>query len=145
MGNGPFIFVEHRENASWAFQANPAFPDGLGGRPYLDRYVYRIVPEQTTLQVELLTGNLDVYIQPTAEQVEAIEDSDALELQRFPGRAYVFVAWNSRRPQLADKRVRMAITKATNREEVVAGSLRIGFGKSSVAVHGPSMAVAVYQ
>ena len=55
VGNGPFIFVEHRQGASWTFQANPAFPEGLGGRPYLDRYVYRIVTNQTALLTDLLT------------------------------------------------------------------------------------------
>ena len=123
VGNGPFIFVEHRQNASWAFQANPAFPDGLGGRPYLDRYVYRIVTDQTTLLTELLTENLDAYFPTTPEQAEIILASDAVELYRFPFRQPLFVAWNSRRPQLADKRVRMAITKGTNREEIVTGLL----------------------
>ena len=41
VGNGPFVFVEHRPQESWTFRANPAFPQGLGGRPYLDRYVFR--------------------------------------------------------------------------------------------------------
>ncbi len=120
VGNGPFIFAEHRQGASWTFQANPAFPEGLGGRPYVDRYVYRVLTDQTTLLTELLTENLDVYVAPTPDQAEAILDSEALELYRFPNRSYVFVGWNSRRPQLADKRVRMAITKGTNREEIVA-------------------------
>ncbi len=119
VGNGPFIFVEHRQNASWTFQANPAFPDGLGGRPHVDRYVYRIVTDQTTLLTELLTENLDVYVSPTPDQAGTILESDALELRRFPGRTFAFIAWNSRRPQLADKRVRMAITKGTNRQEIV--------------------------
>ncbi len=127
VGNGPFIFVEHRQGASWTFQANPAFPEGLGGRPYLDRYVYRIVTDQTALLTELLTENLDAYVSPTPDQAATILASDAIELYRFPGRTFAFVAWNSRRPQLADKRVRMAITKGTNREEIVAGLLG-GYG-----------------
>jgi len=119
VGNGPCIFAQHRQDASWAFQANPSFPEGLGGRPYLDRGVYRIVTESTTLLTEVLTENLDIFIAPSPDQVGAIQDSDALELYRFPGRQTLFVAWNSRRPQLADKRVRMAITKGTNRKEIV--------------------------
>ena len=83
--------------------------------------------EQTTLLTELLTEDLDVYVAPTPDQAEAILDSDALELVHFPNRQYVFVGWNSRRPQLSDKRVRMAITKGTNREEIVAALLR-GYG-----------------
>jgi peptide/nickel transport system substrate-binding protein len=124
VGNGPFIFVGHRQDASWTFQANPAFPEGLGGRPYIDRYVYRSVTDQTTLLTELLTEGLDVYVSPTPDQAEAIVASDAVDLHRSPTRQIVFVAWNSRRPQLADKRVRLAITKGTNRAEIVAALLR---------------------
>ena len=127
VGNGPFIFVGHRQNASWTFQANPAFPVGLGGRPYLDRYIYRIIPEPTTLLTELLTEGLDVYIQPTPDQTAAIIDSDAVDLRRYPFRTYVFVGWNSRRPQLADKRVRQALTRGTNRQEIVDALIQ-GYG-----------------
>ena len=64
VGNGPFVFVEHRQDAMWSFEANPAFPDGLGGRPYVDHLVYRVIPEQTTLLAELLTQSIDVYMAP---------------------------------------------------------------------------------
>src|SRR5690606_5639777 len=56
VGNGPFVFAEHRPQERWVFEANPAFPEPLGGRPFVDRYVYRVIPEQTTLLTELLTG-----------------------------------------------------------------------------------------
>ena len=127
VGNGPFVFVEHRQDASWTFQANPAFPDGLGGRPYLDRYVYRSITEQTTLLTELLTERLDVYVGPTPDQAQAIIESDAANLMRYPSRQYTFVGWNSRRPQLADKRVRQALTRGTNRQEIV-DALQRGYG-----------------
>ena len=125
VGNGPFIFVEHQEGASWTFQANPAFPEGLGGRPYVDRYVFRSVTDASTLLTELMTENLDVYVAAKPDQRDAILASDAVELLHFPNREYVFVGWNSRRPQLEDKRVRMAITKGTNREEIVSALLGI--------------------
>ncbi len=60
-----------------------------------------------------------MHLAPTPEQAQAILDSDALDLRVFPQRQIVFVAWNARRPQLADKRVRQAITKGTNRQEMV--------------------------
>ena len=127
VGNGPFIFVEHRQDASWTFQANPAFPDGLGGRPYVDRYIYRSITEQTTLLTELLTERLHVYVGPTPDQAQAVVDSDAANLMRYPSRQYTFVGWNARRPQLADKRVRQALTRGTNRQEIV-DALQQGYG-----------------
>ncbi|MFQ5537679.1 MAG: ABC transporter substrate-binding protein [Gemmatimonadota bacterium] len=128
VGNGPFVFVEHRPTDRWVFRANPAFPEGLGGRPFLDRYVYRIIPEQTTLLTELLTGAVDVFVTPRPDQAQRIIDAPNLELRRFPFRTYVFVAWNSRRPQLADARVRRAITMATDRRGIVDAILQ-GYGR----------------
>lgn len=133
VGNGPFIFVSHRQDDRWIFQANPAFPEDLGGRPFVDRYVYRSIPDQTTLMTELLTENLDVFVSPTPDQAESIVDSDALDLYRSTSRQIVLVAWNSRRPQLADKRVRMALTRGTNREAIVAGLI----GDYGVVANGP--------
>jgi len=119
VGNGPFVFVSHTPQQQWVFDANPAFPAALGGRPFLDRYVYRAIPDQTTLLTELLTENIDLYLQPTPDQAESIIENPDTELVRFLGRDYVFIAWNSRRPHLADARVRRAITMGTNREEIV--------------------------
>ncbi len=133
VGNGPFVFWSHSAQDRWVFEANPAFPEALGGRPFLDRYVYRVIPEQTTLLSELLTEGIDVYIQPNSDQAQEIIDAPNLELLQYPFRDYVFIAWNSRRPQLADPRVRRAITMGTNRQSIVSAILK-GYG--SVANSG---------
>lgn len=127
VGNGPFVFLSHRQDESWTFEANPAFPDGLGGRPFLDRLVYRVVPEQTTLLTELLAGNVDVFVNARPDQAEVIRESDAAELRTTEARGFTFVAWNSRRPQLRDARVRRALTMAVDRPAVVDALLQ-GFG-----------------
>jgi peptide/nickel transport system substrate-binding protein len=127
VGNGPFVFWSHSPQERWVFEANPGFPQGLGGRPYLDRYIYRIIPEQTTLLAELLTRNIDVYIAPAPDQAQRIVDDPGVELLRYPFRNYVLVGWNSRRPQLSDARVRRAITMGTDRESIVEAILQ-GYG-----------------
>lgn len=127
VGNGPFSFVSHEPQQSWVFEANPAFPEGLGGRPFLDRYVFRVIAEPTTLLTELLTGNIDIYMAPAPRQVARIAEDPDLEVVSFTGRQYVFVGWNARRAQLSDSRVRRAITMGTNRAQIVE-LVRQGFG-----------------
>ena len=127
VGNGPFVFRSHAPQERWVFDANPAFPEALGGRPFVDRYVYRIIPEGTTLLTELLTENIDVYVMPAPDQAQRIIDTPHLEFRSFPSRNYVFVGWNARRPQLSDSRVRRALTMGTNRAEIVEAILR-GYG-----------------
>lgn len=127
VGNGPFRFVEHRQDESWTFARNPGFPQELGGPPPVERYVYRVIPEPTTLLTELLTERIDVYIAPRPEQAPDILASPTTELLAYPFRSFVFVAWNARRPQLADPRVRRALTIGVNRQQIVE-ALRQGYG-----------------
>lgn len=133
VGNGPFVFREHRPQERWVFDANPAFPEALGGRPFVDRYVYRVIPEQTTLLTELLTETIDIFVAPRPDQARQILDNPNLDILQFTSRKFIFVGWNSRRPQLADPRVRRALTLGTNRAEIVQAILQ-GYG--SVANSG---------
>ena len=128
VGNGPFVFAAHDPQDRWVFEANPAFSPSLGGRPFVDRYVYRIIPEQTTLLTELLTENIDVYIRVAPDQAQSVLDNPNTRILSYTFRDYVSVNWNSRRPQLSDARVRRAITMGTNREEIVEALLQ-GYGQ----------------
>ncbi len=120
VGNGPYRFVSRTPGESWTFEANPAFPEDLGGRPYLDRYLYRVIPSKTTLQAELLTGGIDVYIQMLANHVDPLEE-EGLDVWAFRYPSIFFVAWNSRVPELADARVRRALTLGINRPQLIEG------------------------
>ena len=119
VGNGPFRFESYRVGDAWTFAANPAFPAALGGRPSIDRYVYRVIPDPATALTELLNGDIDVYQQIRPDQGARIEGAEGLELVTFRSRDYVFVAWNTRRPVLSDASVRRAMTMAVDRDGIV--------------------------
>jgi peptide/nickel transport system substrate-binding protein len=68
-----------------------------------------------------------VYVAPRPDQARAILDNPRLTLLNYTFRTYVLVGWNARRPQLADPRVRRAITMGTNRDEIVQATL-LGYG-----------------
>jgi len=121
VGNGPFRFLSRAPGESWTFEANPAFPEDLGGRPYLDRYVYRYVPDNTTLLAELLTGGVDVYVQMLPNQAETARENSNLEVWSLKYPAIFFIAWNSRVPELSDARVRRALTLGMNRKQLIEG------------------------
>ena len=128
VGNGPFRFVSRQVGQNWVFEANEDHPEELGGRPYVDRLVYRFIPEPTSLLTELLTGSIDYYIAPTAQQAEQIEAHPDTRLLSFPDRAFVIVAWNERREPFDDVRVRRALTMAIDRQAIVDG-INYGFGQ----------------
>lgn len=136
VGNGPFRFVEHLPGDRWIFEANPDFPVALGGRPYLDRLVYRVVPDETTLFAELRSGGVEMYVRVAPAFVERIEADPALRLVAYPFPNYTFIAWNGLRPYFQEASVRRALTMAIDRPEIVA-AVRHGLGTPTAGPVGP--------
>jgi peptide/nickel transport system substrate-binding protein len=137
VGNGPFRFASVAPGQEWVFEANPDFPEELGGRPFADRIIYRYIPEMTTLMTELLTGRLDLYLGANPNQAEAIRNASGVELAVFPTRQYNYLAYNTALPIFSDPRTRRALTMAIDREQILT-ALVYGFGESGVATVPPS-------
>lgn len=119
VGNGPFKFVEQRANDRMVFAANTSFPAALGGRPFVDRLVVRVVPDRTAQQTELRTGNVHFITSVDVKDFKVLEQQPQIRGVIKPGRQYIFVAWNTKRQPFADARFRRALTYATNRDDIV--------------------------
>lgn len=137
VGNGPFRFVEYRQNDRWVFEANPDFPAALGGRPYIDRFVWRPIPDASAQLTELRTGGVDMVLSPAADQFDAIRSAEGFRGIERQGRQFANVIWNGRTPPLDDPRVRLALGLAINRQQII-DVLRAGFGAPAVGPIGPS-------
>ncbi len=134
VGSGPFKFVEWRPNQSVTFEANPQFPATLGGRPNLDRVVFRVVPEATTMVTELINGTADMIgYTLLPDQAAQIRNQSGVELRHYPSREFTFFAWNHTRPLFSDARVRRAMTLGINRQQIIDGLLQ-GFGVPSTGM-----------
>ncbi len=131
VGNGPFRFVSQRANDRWVFEANRAFPRSLGGRPYLNRVIWRVVPENTAQITEIRTGQVDMILGPRAENVEVLDRQPNLRAIIRPSNRYNMILWNGKREGLSDARVRRALTLALNRREMLQ-VLRRGYGTIAV-------------
>ncbi|HEU4559144.1 MAG TPA: ABC transporter substrate-binding protein [Longimicrobium sp.] len=127
VGNGPFRFVSRAAGREWVFEANPRWPKELGGRPYVDRLVYRAIPEPATLLTELQTGSVDLYPGMPPQFAPRVKASRRARLLDFPDLIYEYVVWNHRRAPFGDARVRRALTLAIDRERVVQ-AVRAGYG-----------------
>ncbi len=127
VGNGPFRFVSRRANDRWVFEANDDFPADLGGRPNIDRLVWRVIPENSAQLTELRVGEADLILQPRADQVTELAQRPGLRAVVKASRQFAFIVWNERRPPLDDARVRRALAMAIDREAIVE-RFRQGFG-----------------
>jgi peptide/nickel transport system substrate-binding protein len=136
VGNGPYRFVSHSAGDRTILEANPDFPEALGGPPNIQRVVWRVIPENSAQVAELLAGTVDMILSPRPEQARELDRRPALRLVVQPSRNYYFIGWNSRRDGLGDPRVRRALTMAIDRQRLIDG-LRAGFGELAAGPVAP--------
>ncbi len=136
VGNGPFRFVEYRAGDRWVFEANADFPEALGGRPWLDRVVWRVISENAAQVIELRTGSADLILAPRAESLVQLEAEPGIRAIVKPSRQYHFIGWNGQKKPLDDPRVRRALTMAIDRDRIL-HVLRNGRGTLAAGPIGP--------
>jgi len=133
IGTGPFIFKEWVPGQRLSLTS---YPDYYEGRPYIDGYLYRIIPDNSTMYMELKAGGVDMMgLSPVQYQRQTNTKAFLARFNkyRYPASAYTYLGYNLRNPLFKDKRVRQAITSAINKDEIVHGVL-LGMGQ---VAHGP--------
>lgn len=133
VGNGPFKFQSWEPQSQIKLTYNPLYYEG---RPYLYGLVFRIIPDPSTLFMELRSGGVD-WIGLTPLQYLKLEREEELrrkfQIYRYLAFAYTYVGYNLRDPLFKDKRVRKALCYAIDKEKIVKGAL-LGQG---VPAYGP--------
>jgi peptide/nickel transport system substrate-binding protein len=133
VGTGPYRFKEWIAGQKVVLES---FHSYFEGRPFIDRYVYRIIPDTSTMYMELKAGGLDMMSLTPVQyrrQTETPEFTSHFNKYRYPSSTYVYLGYNLRNPLFTDKRVRQAITSAISKDEIIQGAL-LGMGQ---AAHGP--------
>jgi peptide/nickel transport system substrate-binding protein len=126
--DGPFLLKRYERGSLIELARNPGYL--RSPLPKLDAVVFRIIPDETTLVNELLSGGIDVMENVPAAAVKRIEADPRLRLVRVPDLSYHFICWNVSRPPFTDARVRRALTLAIDRE-AIAQTLLPGTGRTS--------------
>lgn len=114
-------------------------PDCFAGRPYIDRYIYRIIPDQATMFLELLSGGVDeMGLTPLqyARQSENAKFRENYKRYRYLTFSYSYLGFNLKDPRFADKRVRQAIAYAIDKKEIIDGVL-FGLGVEATGPYRP--------
>jgi len=148
IGMGPFKFVEWVPGQKVVLEANP---DYFEGRPYLDRYIFRIIPDPATMFLELKAGTIDMMTLTPLQYVRQTSTEffrKNFNKFRYPVFAYTYLGFNlcARRnkegkcivphPWFSDKRVRQAIAYGIDKKEIVDGVL-FGLGKPATGPYVP--------
>lgn len=133
VGTGPYRFKEWLSGQKIVLDANS---DYFEGRPYIDRFIYRIIPDSSTMYMELKAGAIDLMnLTPVqySRQTDNRNFTSHFNKYRYPSSGYLYMGYNLRHPLFGDKRIRQAMTAAINKDELIQGVL-FGMGQKS---HGP--------
>ncbi len=136
IGTGPYKFKEWVTGQKIVLVSNP---DYFEGRPYIDGYIMRIIPDTATMFLELRANGIDrMGLTPLqfTRQTENNLFRENYNKFRYLSFAYTYLGYNLKSPLFADKRVRQAIAYAVNKEEIVAGVL-LGLGKPTTGPYKP--------
>lgn len=115
VGCGPFRFKEWQSDQHILLER---FEHYWEGPPNYERYVYRIIPDLLTQEMEFYAGTLDSYgVQP--HQVDRLKDDP--RFQSFSGLSfgYTYIGYNMRREPFDDPRVRRALGMAIDVGKVI--------------------------
>jgi peptide/nickel transport system substrate-binding protein len=125
IGTGPYRFKEWKTDEYILLEANP---DYFEGKPYLQRYVYRIIPDESVEFLEMRNQTIDT-MDLTPDQYKAYDSIFEHDQRfRYPSFKYVYFGFNLKNDLFKDKRIRQALAYAIDRQTMVQGIV-LGLGQ----------------
>ena len=115
VGCGPFRFTEWKSDQ---YIILDRFDDYWEAPPNYRKYVFRVIPDLLTQEMEFYAGTLDSYsVQP--HQVDRFKMDD--RFQSFSGTSfgYTYIGYNLRREPFNDVRVRRALSMAIDVNKII--------------------------
>jgi peptide/nickel transport system substrate-binding protein len=116
--NGPFRIGEWIRGQSLTLVPYEGYYEE--GKPYLDRVVFKIVPDQVNLITQLKSGEVDCMESLPPMEVDKLRKGDyGMQIFNFPARAYIYIGWNGANPLFRSAKVRRAMTMAIDRRLII--------------------------
>lgn len=115
-GSGPFRWVERRPGISILVERNPNYYEE--GRPYLNRILFVIYPDEELRTTALKTGVIHVNHYLPWKDIDSMSKDPGVVVSMTRW-AFMDITFNVRTPPFTDRRVRRAIGYAVDRKAIV--------------------------
>jgi peptide/nickel transport system substrate-binding protein len=140
VGTGPYKLSQMWPGEKLVLVANT---DYFEGPPHLSRVVFRVIPSQATVFLELKAKGLDSAPLSgglTALQYARQTDYPAFRKDyhkyRYPSNSYTYLGFNLKNPLFADRRVRQAIALAIDKKALIEGVV-LGLAREATGPYKP--------
>ena len=116
IGTGPYILKNVTAEGEIILVANENY---FKGRPHIDKFIARPFADQNILGQALMFNAIDMIVLVNHRDIPQLQGDKRFVLQPYNALSYSFFGFNTRKPLLADKRVRKAFSYALNRQEML--------------------------
>jgi peptide/nickel transport system substrate-binding protein len=113
VGTGPFVFDSRVPGDNVVLKANP---DYWQGKPKLDKFVMKVVPEISSIIAMLETGEVDFMVDIPPEQLARLKANPDVISVLKQGTRINYLGFNHEVKELKDIKVRQAIAHAVDRD-----------------------------
>jgi peptide/nickel transport system substrate-binding protein len=120
VGTGPFKFVDRVRGQRITLERNDAY---WGDKPYLDKVVFRPLPDPSARVAALRANEVDMIAVPPPDSVQGLQDSGFQISEGAPPHVW-YLSFNMSDPIMSNKLVRQAINLAIDRQGLATTLLR---------------------
>jgi peptide/nickel transport system substrate-binding protein len=118
VGTGPFKFVKWVSDDNITLTAFKDYWDKDNG-PYLNKLIFRAIPENSVRFLELKVGSIDICQFPNPADIPLVEKDKNLKMVKQPGMNVGYLSFNHTKNLWKDVHLRRAIAHAINRQAIV--------------------------
>jgi peptide/nickel transport system substrate-binding protein len=119
VGTGPFKFVKWVDNVQIELVKNKEYWDKKAG-PYLDKIVFRTIPENSVRFLELKTGAIQICQYPNPTDIALASKDPKMKLISQAGMNIGYLGFNhTKEPWKSNLKLRKAVAHAINRKAIV--------------------------
>ena len=138
VGTGPFKFVSWVKDDRVILEKNKDYWDKSAG-PYLDKVVFRSIPENSVRFLELKAGSIQACQFPNPADIELAKKDPNIKLVSQPGMNIGYLGFNlTKEPWKSNLHLRKAVAYAINRQAIV-DNLYQGMGQVAKNPIPPTM------
>nr|WP_205091499.1 ABC transporter substrate-binding protein [Thalassobacillus pellis] len=134
VGTGPFVFEEWIPDNKITLSKNENY---FGEVAKVDEVVFRVIPDNGARFMELQAGSIDAMNGMNPQDLDTAEQDVNLQIIRRPSMNVSYMAMNTQKGPLQDKKVRQAINLAIDKKKLL--TLFEGIGKPAKNPLPPSL------
>jgi len=133
--SGPFKVDSYTSGQNVVLARNDAY---FGGKPNLDKVVFKVVPDANTQVAQALSGELSIMIMDNKAAVDRVKSASQVRVEPRQLVQYYWLALNQTDPRFQDVRVRQAFDYAIDRQAIVT-AVEKGYGKPANSAIVPAL------